>query len=265
MSPAELFREGLDCNRADRNWKKAFSQLRDLGQLPLAPLRCNRMGTDQEQHGIGIADEVGKLTLPLLAVGEVAAVDNDFEALPLQRGCQFVGCGQVAPGVGDEYAKSLDEIAGDLAAFAFLQVEGGNNPLEAAVVGADFQGEGEIADLETLAYAPVRLGDALAVDDDPILALQVPHARAVGAHFNPGVPSRHCGMIEHNIGFAVTPYGKRLAGGDGDRVRFVRLERRLEPPGYALGIRRSLLAAHGAPDRVELASRAVRFRRMLTE
>src|SRR5437667_6377117 len=116
MSPAELFREVFDCNRADRKWKEAFAQLRDLGQLPLAPLRCNRMGTDQEQHGIGIADEVGKLALPLLAVREVAPVDNDFKALPLQRRCQSVGCVHVAPGVGDEYAEALDQIAGDLAA-----------------------------------------------------------------------------------------------------------------------------------------------------
>jgi hypothetical protein len=53
-------------DRLEHHRSKALVQLQDALNLPLDPLRADRVGTDDEDHGIGLLDETEKLALPLL-------------------------------------------------------------------------------------------------------------------------------------------------------------------------------------------------------
>lgn len=62
---------------------------------------------DEEDDRVAVADELEQDVLPLLAIGQVAAIDVDREAVGLQRFDQAIGGGHVVARIGNEDAEFL--------------------------------------------------------------------------------------------------------------------------------------------------------------
>ena len=65
---------------ANQYGHETFVSLRNFIEFPVHPFRMDRSIADQPYHGIGLADEFGKLCLPLLAELKITAVNQYIEA-----------------------------------------------------------------------------------------------------------------------------------------------------------------------------------------
>jgi hypothetical protein len=102
MDPAQALRKLLRLDLADLYRHQSFVEAPNLAQLPIAPLRGDAIRRHEPDHGIGAANEIGQLVLPLLAIGQVAPVDRDLKIFAFKRGDKRVGRSHVAARIGNE-------------------------------------------------------------------------------------------------------------------------------------------------------------------
>src|SRR5262252_10776562 len=76
-----------------------------LLRLPGADFGARRGWCEHEHHRVGLADQVAKTSLPVLATGDAVAIDGAVKAASIERRVQLVGKLQVVAAVGDEDAK----------------------------------------------------------------------------------------------------------------------------------------------------------------
>ena len=100
---ADCLRQIRDCHRFNHQRHEALVRGLDLAKLPIAGLGGNEGRTHQRNHRVRARYEIGQFLEPLLAVGQVAPVDGDLEALAVERLHQPVRDLHVAPGVGDKH------------------------------------------------------------------------------------------------------------------------------------------------------------------
>ena len=94
--------QGVGWHRPHQHRHHPLRQSADFAELPVAPFRPDRVGRHQPHHGVAGRDEMTELGLPLLAIGQVAPVDDHLEAVAFERHHHRVGGRHVGARVGQE-------------------------------------------------------------------------------------------------------------------------------------------------------------------